>query len=68
MGVDEKSRIFRLAADLAVDRFGMRQELYETWNRGDPARVRSMLHARYPDLQRCETQARNLAEGRNDTT
>lgn len=68
MGVDEKSRIFRLAADLAVDRFGMRQELYETWNRGDPARVRSMLYARYPDLQRCETQARNLAEGRNDTT
>ncbi|MFE0854810.1 4-hydroxyphenylacetate 3-hydroxylase family protein [Streptomyces mutabilis] len=67
MGVDEKSRIFRLAADLTVDRFGMRQELYETWNRGDPARVRSMLYARYPDLRRCETQARDLAEGRNDT-
>ncbi|CAL9394094.1 Anthranilate 3-monooxygenase oxygenase component [Streptomyces sp. enrichment culture] len=68
MSVDEKSRIFRLAADLAVDRFGMRQELYETWNRGDPARVRSMLYDRYPDLRRCESQARDLAEGRNDHT
>lgn len=68
MRVAEKARLFRLAADLVVDRFGMRQELYETWNRGDPARVRSMLYARYPDLQRCETQARKLAEGRNDNT
>jgi aromatic ring hydroxylase len=66
LGVDEKARLFRLAADLVVDRFGMRQELYETWNRGDPSRVRSMLYARYPDLQRCETQARKLVEGRND--
>lgn len=66
MGVDEKARLFRLAADLVVDRFGVRQELYETWNRGDPARVRSMLYARYPDLRRCETQARKLAEGRVD--
>ncbi|MCI3240075.1 4-hydroxyphenylacetate 3-hydroxylase N-terminal domain-containing protein [Streptomyces spinosisporus] len=68
LGVKDKSRLFRLAADLVVDRFGMRQELYETWNRGDPARVRSMLYARYPDLQRCETQARKLAEGRIDHT
>jgi len=65
---DEKSRIFRLAADLTVDRFGMRQELYETWNRGDPARVRSMLYDRYPDLRRCEAGARDLAEGRMDHT
>lgn len=68
MRVDDKARLFRLAADLTVDRFGMRQELYETWNRGDPARVRSMLYARYPDLERCESQARKLVEGRNDTT
>ncbi|WP_433303904.1 4-hydroxyphenylacetate 3-hydroxylase N-terminal domain-containing protein [Actinoplanes sp. CA-030573] len=66
MTVDDKARLFRLAADLVVDRFGMRQELYETWNRGDPARVRSMLYARYPDLRRCESQARKLAEGRDD--
>lgn len=64
-GVDEKARLFRLAGDLVVDRFGMRQELYETWNRGDPARVRSMLYARYPDLRDCETQARKLADGRD---
>ncbi|MFD9654288.1 4-hydroxyphenylacetate 3-hydroxylase family protein [Streptomyces mirabilis] len=68
MGVEEKARLFRLAADLVVDRFGMRQELYETWNRGDPARVRSMLYARYPDLEHCETQARKLVEGRSDHT
>ncbi|MFI6662041.1 4-hydroxyphenylacetate 3-hydroxylase N-terminal domain-containing protein [Streptomyces sp. NPDC050523] len=67
-GVEEKARLFRLAADLVVDRFGMRQELYETWNRGDPARVRSMLYARYPDLERCETQARQLVEGRSEHT
>ncbi|MFI6561184.1 4-hydroxyphenylacetate 3-hydroxylase N-terminal domain-containing protein [Streptomyces sp. NPDC050534] len=67
-GVEEKARLFRLAADLVVDRFGMRQELYETWNRGDPARVRSMLYARYPDLGRCETQARQLVEGRSEHT
>ncbi|MEW2523743.1 4-hydroxyphenylacetate 3-hydroxylase N-terminal domain-containing protein [Streptomyces sp. NPDC047071] len=65
VGVDEKARIFALAADLVVDRFGMRQELYESWNRGDPARVRSMLYATYPDLERCESQVRELLAGRN---
>ncbi len=60
VNVTEKARLFRLAADLVIDRFGMRQELYEAWNRGDPARVRGMLYAAYPDLQRCETQVRSL--------
>lgn len=58
--VTEKARLFRLAADLVIHRFGMRQELYEAWNRGDPARVRGMLYAEYPDLQRCQTQVRRM--------
>lgn len=60
VGVQEKARLFRLAGDLVLDRFGTRQELYEEWNRGDPARVRAMLYATYPDLRRCEDQARAL--------
>jgi aromatic ring hydroxylase len=66
IGVDEKARLFRLAADLVIDRFGARQELYETWNRGDPARVRSMLYAKYSDLERCETQVRSLIDDRQE--
>jgi aromatic ring hydroxylase len=68
IGVDEKAQLFRLAGDLVVDRFGMRQELYESWNRGDPARVRSMLYSQYPDLERCESQVRRLIDGRNGWT
>lgn len=67
IGVDDKSRIFRLAADLVVDRFGMRQELYETWNRGNPALVRSMLYGKYSDLEYCEGLARSLMGGRGNS-
>lgn len=61
IGVAEKSRLFRLAGDLVIDQFGMRQELYEAWNRGDPARVRSALYLTFPDLGACEEHARDLA-------
>jgi 4-hydroxyphenylacetate 3-monooxygenase len=47
IGVDEKSRLFRLAWDLVGDSWGMRQELYERWNRGDMARNRMNLYASY---------------------
>ncbi|MFD4633981.1 4-hydroxyphenylacetate 3-hydroxylase N-terminal domain-containing protein [Streptomyces sp. NPDC058284] len=60
--VDDKSRLFRLAGDLVIDRFGMRQELYEAWNRGDPTRVRSMLYTTFADLPACESAARVLAD------
>lgn len=60
--VDDKSRLFRLAGDLVIDRFGMRQELYETWNRGDPARVRSALYNTFTDLPACEAAASALAD------
>jgi aromatic ring hydroxylase len=30
-----KARLFRLAWDLTADSYGMRQEIYEKWNRGD---------------------------------
>lgn len=62
MGAEEKTRVFRLASDLVIDRFGIRQELYEAWNRGDPARVRSGLYTTYPELAACQHQARCLAE------
>ncbi len=47
LGVAEKSRLFRLAWDLACDGFAMRQELYEFLHRGDLARNRQNLFAAY---------------------
>ncbi|MBS1698901.1 MAG: 4-hydroxyphenylacetate 3-hydroxylase [Actinobacteria bacterium] len=47
LGVEEKSRIFRLAWDLAGDGFGQRQELYEYLHRGDVARNLIGLYHRY---------------------
>ena len=41
--VDRKARLFRMAWDLTCDSYGMRQELYEKWNRGDLARNRIAL-------------------------
>jgi aromatic ring hydroxylase len=48
-GVDAayKSRLLRLAHDLAVSPFGMRQELYEYWHGGDPNRNRINLLPSY---------------------
>jgi 4-hydroxyphenylacetate 3-monooxygenase oxygenase component len=45
--VDYKARLFRLAHDLAVSSFGMRQELYEYWHGGDPNRNRINLLRSY---------------------
>jgi 4-hydroxyphenylacetate 3-monooxygenase/anthranilate 3-monooxygenase (FAD)/4-hydroxyphenylacetate 3-monooxygenase len=46
VGVDYKSRLFRLAHDLGVSSFGMRQEVYEYWHGGDPNRNRvNLLHS-----------------------
>lgn len=48
-GVDvaTKSRLYRLAHDLAVSSFGMRQEVYEYWHGGDPNRNRINLLRSY---------------------
>ncbi len=43
VGVEYKSRLFRLAHDLAASSFGMRQEVYEYWHGGDPSRNRINL-------------------------
>lgn len=43
VSVEHKSRLFRLANDLAVSSFGMRQEVYEYWHGGDPNRNRINL-------------------------
>ncbi|MGA2396129.1 MAG: 4-hydroxyphenylacetate 3-hydroxylase N-terminal domain-containing protein [Candidatus Lustribacter sp.] len=47
VGVDYKSRLFRLAHDLAASSFGMRQDIYEYWHGGDPARNRINLLRSY---------------------
>jgi aromatic ring hydroxylase len=49
-----KSRLFRLAHDLAVSSFGMRQELYEYWHGGDPNRNRINLLRSYDQLDMIE--------------
>ena len=43
VGVEYKSRLYRLAHDLAVSSFGIRQEVYEYWHGGDPNRNRINL-------------------------
>ena len=45
--VEYKSRLYRLAYDLAVSSFGMRQEVYEYWHGGDPNRNRINLLRSY---------------------
>ena len=47
VGVEYKSRLFRLAHDLAASSFGMRQEIYEYWHGGDPSRNRINLLGTY---------------------
>jgi aromatic ring hydroxylase len=42
-----KARLLRVAHDLAVSSFGMRQELYEYWHGGDPSRNRINLLRSY---------------------
>lgn len=41
--VEYKSRLFRLAHDLAASSFGIRQDIYEFWHGGDPSRNRINL-------------------------
>jgi 4-hydroxyphenylacetate 3-monooxygenase/anthranilate 3-monooxygenase (FAD)/4-hydroxyphenylacetate 3-monooxygenase len=41
--VEYKSRLFRLAHDLAASSFGIRQDIYEYWHGGDPSRNRINL-------------------------
>lgn len=47
IGVDEKSRLFRLAWELTSGGFGQRQHLYEVVHRGDIARNRINLFHRH---------------------
>jgi aromatic ring hydroxylase len=44
---DEKGRLMRLGWELGISAFGMRQELYEYWHRGDITRNRANLYLRY---------------------
>lgn len=45
--VEYKSRLFRVAHDLAMSSFGMRQDIYEYWHSGDPSRNRVNLLRAY---------------------
>ena len=62
-----KARLLRLAHDLAVSSFGMRQELYEYWHGGDPNRNRINVlrsHDQRDMLERIKTLlAKPLAHG-----
>ena len=60
-GVDVayKSRLFRVAHDLAASSFGMRQEVYEYWHGGDPNRNRINLLRAY-DQQAVMDRVRDL--------
>jgi 4-hydroxyphenylacetate 3-monooxygenase len=47
LGVDEKSRLFRLAWDLVGDATGSQEDLYERWHRGDLMGNRNLLYLQY---------------------
>ena len=59
--VEYKSRLFRLAHDLAMSSFGMRQDIYEYWHGGDPNRNRINLLKSY-DLTDMEGRIRDLVK------
>ena len=65
--VEYKSRLFRLAHDLAASSFGMRQDIYEYWHGGDPARNRINLLRSYDQREMMgrikEMLSRPLAHG-----
>jgi aromatic ring hydroxylase len=65
--VASKARLLRLAHDLAVSSFGMRQELYEYWHGGDPNRNRINLLRSYDQsdvMHRIKTLlSKSLAHG-----
>jgi aromatic ring hydroxylase len=45
--VEYKSRLFRVAHDLVMSSFGLRQDIYEYWHAGDPSRNRINLLRSY---------------------
>ncbi|MFI6542411.1 4-hydroxyphenylacetate 3-hydroxylase family protein [Streptomyces prunicolor] len=59
IGVDEKSRLFRIAWDLVGSGFGSRQELYEYLHRGEPGAGRTRLWRSY-DSSAVDAQIRDL--------
>jgi 4-hydroxyphenylacetate 3-monooxygenase len=57
--VEYKSRLFRLAHDLAASSFAMRQDIYEYWHGGDPNRNRINLMRSY-DQEPMKARIREL--------
>jgi 4-hydroxyphenylacetate 3-monooxygenase oxygenase component len=62
IGVDEKSRLFRIAWELVGDGFGIRQELYEYLHRGDPGAGRTRLLRTYDRTQVDERVRKLISE------
>jgi 4-hydroxyphenylacetate 3-monooxygenase oxygenase component len=60
--VEYKSRLFRLAHDLAASSFGMRQEIYEYWHGGDPNRNRINLLRSF-DQREMKGRIREMLQG-----
>lgn len=60
--VEQKSRLFRLAGELVLDGFGMRQEQYEYLHRGDPGAGRTRLLRSY-DRTAVDERIRSLIAG-----
>lgn len=62
----ERTRLFRLAFDVAVSAFGSRQVLYERFFFGDPVRMAGALYFSY-DKEPAKQQVRDfLAQGEED--
>jgi 4-hydroxyphenylacetate 3-monooxygenase len=57
-----KSRLFRLAHELAASSFGMRQDIYEYWHAGDPNRNRINLHRAFDQREMLESVKSLCAE------
>jgi aromatic ring hydroxylase len=57
--VEYKSRLMRIAHELTLSSYGMRQELYEYWHGGDPNRNRINL-VRSFDQQEITAQIKDL--------
>lgn len=60
VNADYKAKLFRLAFELVGDRFGLRQELYELWNRGDIVRTHTALYESYADRGSCEAKIKEI--------
>jgi aromatic ring hydroxylase len=63
LGAEEKIKLFKAAAELAVSGFGGRHELYERFYSGDPFILRVMTQYQSYDKSEAVALARKLLDG-----